>query len=374
MAVQRLTLEEARAHNGRSPVFRIADELLELIFLEVVSAGYITTATMAAMELAGVCSRWCIVVLNHGRLWSRLSTFHPVLFRMSLSRSLSASLSLKLDVCDVQTANLALEEIHRVVDLDVSVFPVLAVVAAGEKTAPALRTLSLQFDHACKSPLLEGWSMPILEKLSLAHTSLRSHGHLLLETLTTLELMNVDCCDATGMSGSSLSFQSFGRLRALKSLRLIRCLSRTLSRASMGPVRVRLPALETLSVVDLPGPILPFLQHIDIPANASRSLSFDSCLPRNDLVRNLADWFCHSFFRRSVADVQFRTSVQIVNPEPNREFGSRFVFGSCSPVSVRFAVQPYNLRFELVRTDYSISARFVGFSVMWNKLRKPTTH
>lgn len=66
----------------------------------------------------------------------------------------------------------------------------------------------------------------------------------------------------------------------------------------------------------------------------------------------------------SVADVQFRTSVQIVNPEPNREFGSRFVFGSCSPVSVRFAVQPYNLRFEQVQTDYSISARFVGFSVI----------
>lgn len=173
MAIRRLTLEEARAHNARSPVFRIADELLELIFLEVVSARYITTATMAAMQLAGVCSRWCIVVLNRGRLWARLSTFRPVLFRMSLSRSLSASLSLQLDVCDVQTANLALAEIHRVVDLDVSVFPVLAVVAAGEKTAPALRTLSLQYDHTCRSPLLEGWSMPILEKLSLAHTSLR---------------------------------------------------------------------------------------------------------------------------------------------------------------------------------------------------------
>lgn len=141
--------------------------------------------------------------------------------------------------------------------------------------------------------------MPMLEKLSLAHTSLRSHGHLLLETLTTLELMNVDCCDATGVSGNSLSFQSFGRLRALNSLRLARCLSRTFSRASVGPVRVRLPALEMLSVVDLPGPILPFLQHIDIPANASISLSFDSCLPRNDLVRNMADWFCHSFFRRA---------------------------------------------------------------------------
>lgn len=277
----------------------MADELLELIFLEVVSAGYITTATMAAMQLAGVCSRWRIVALNRGRLWSRLSTFDPVLFRMSLSRSLSASLSLKFDVCDTQTITLALTEIHRVVDLDVAVFPVLAVVAAGEKTAPVLRTVSLQYDHTCRSPLLEGWSMPMLEKLSLANTSLRSTGHLLLETLTTLELMNVDCCDATGASGRSLCFQSFGRLRALQSLRLIRCLSRTFSRSSMGSVRVRLPALETLSVMDLPGPILPFLQHIDIPANASLSLSFDSCLPRNGLARNMADWFCHSFFRRA---------------------------------------------------------------------------
>ena len=104
----------------------------------------------------------------------------------------------------------------------------------------------------------------------------------------------------------------------------------------------------------LPHPILPAMAFKQLLATLSAALVASAALTKRVACPDGS----------SVADVQFRTSVQTVNPEPNREFGSRFVFGSCFSVSVRFAVQPYNLRFEQVRTDYSISARFVGFSVM----------
>lgn len=193
------TPEEASVHNARLPVSRLSDDILQDIFLEATSSSPLGMATDDAMDLSHVYRRWRIVALSSGRLWARLSG-GPSRFELSLARSLSAPLYLELDTRHISTTRLAFDQVHRIVEM--TLFVSADVVASGQQVALTLRTLELDFAPEMRElAFLAGWGIPKLEKLSLAHTSLRSNGHFLVETITALELVKVDCYCAADAPG-----------------------------------------------------------------------------------------------------------------------------------------------------------------------------
>lgn len=278
-------LEEARVYNAHSPVFRLSNDVLESILLDVASSSPFTKATDAAMKLSQVCHRWRAVALHSGRLWARISG-GPKLFELILARSLSAPLYLTLDIRHVEKTNLVFGQIDRIVAM--SLFVASDVVATGSQNAPVLRTLALNFAPGMRdSAYLVGWNMPKLERLLLAHTSLTNKGHLLVGTLTTLALTGVNC-HAAGAPGSSLFSRFISLLGRLKSLRLASCLSGECLGTLLQHAPIRLSALETLCVIDAPELCLGFIRRLQMPSIISLSLDFSACIHRKPFPRELA--------------------------------------------------------------------------------------
>lgn len=279
-------LEEARVYNAHSPVFRLSNDVLESILLDVASSSPFTKTTDAAMKLSQVCHRWRAVALHSGRLWARVSG-GPKLFELILARSLSAPLYLALDIRHVEKTNLVFGQIDRIVGM--SLFVASDVVATGSQNAPVLRSLALNFAPGMRdSAYLVGWNMPKLERLLLAHTSLINKGHLLVGTLTTLDLMAVNCHGVAGTPGSSLFSRFISLLGRLKSLRLASCLSGECLGTLLQHAPIRLSALETLSVIDAPELCLGFIRRLQMPSIISLSLDFSAGIRRKPFSRELA--------------------------------------------------------------------------------------
>lgn len=272
-------------HNSCLPIARLSDDLLEVILLEVSSSSLKIMATGDALGLSHICRWWRGVALRSGRLWARPSG-GPALFELSLERSLSAPLYLEIDTRRIKRTGPVFGQGHRIIEM--SLF-VASDVVTGQQVAPALRTLQLSFaPEMTESSFLAGWNMPQLDRLTLVRTSLRSNGHLLLNTLSSLELVSVDCHDTADALGCSLFFRAVRQLRALKSLRLVDCFSEEFLGIPLTQAPIRLPALKILDLTDEPELCLGFLRSIDVASVSPMSLDFSGPITRVGFPRDLS--------------------------------------------------------------------------------------